>query len=83
MPRSHTMLEALAWAARRARQTAHVARWTVAAAADVDDNTIRRFERARAWPVDPERIVNAYAELADLHPREIWQAAVNAWGDDQ
>jgi hypothetical protein len=42
---------------------------------------IARFERARAWPHDPDLLIDSYAQLCDLAPREIWQAAINAWND--
>jgi hypothetical protein len=77
------MLEALAWAARRARREAGASRWQIAALANVAERTVSRFEQRRAWPADPENLIDAYARCAELHPREIWQAAVNAWSNSQ
>ncbi|MCU1677919.1 MAG: hypothetical protein JWM93_2677 [Frankiales bacterium] len=77
--RPNSMLAALAWASRGARRQADVARWEVAALAGVDVATVSRFERAKAWPRDPDELVAAYAALAKVRPQEIWRAAVNAW----
>jgi hypothetical protein len=73
-----TMLQALAWAVRTTRKASEVPRHVIALDAGVSPATIGRFERAEAWPWDPECIVNAVAARADLQPSEVWQAAVNA-----
>lgn len=53
----------------------------VAAAADVTESTISRFEKGRSkgFPHDPDRIVAAYATELDIQPYELWAVALELW----
>lgn len=74
-----SMLEHLAHAARAARRAAEASTLDVAAAARVDAATVRRFERARAWPRDPDALIAAYARASRCSSKTIWRDAVNSW----
>lgn len=73
------MLTALAWALKSTRRQANVSQWEIAALAGVDETTVQRLERGRAWPRQLEELVNVYARAAGIHPQEIWLAAAHAW----
>jgi hypothetical protein len=51
----------------------------VAHRAGVDASTVYRFERARAWPRDPDTLLCAYAAENDDDPTDLWQQAIDAW----
>lgn len=52
----------------------------VAAVARLDARTIKRFEAGEHWPRDLERVLSAYATLADIQdPRDLWREALDAW----
>jgi hypothetical protein len=74
-----TMLTHLAWAARTARETAGATTHDIAALAHIDVSSVRRFERARAWPRDPDLLIAAYARQASTTARHIWAAALAHW----
>lgn len=82
MPSASAMLPPLAAAAREARQRAGASTAEVARRANVDVSTVRRFERARAWPHDPDELLAAYAAVARTSPLRIWRAALDD-GEDQ
>lgn len=73
------MLPQLAKAARCARKDAGASTAEVAHDANVDPVTVRRFERARAWPRDPDALICAYARAAHRDPKEIWREALDRW----
>lgn len=75
-----SMLPFLAEAAKAAREGAGRKQVHVAAAADLDQSTIFRFERGRSWPTDPDRILRGYADDLELDVRVLWQDALNRWG---
>jgi hypothetical protein len=74
-----TMLFWLSKAASAARDEARRKQVHVAAGADVDQSTIWRFERAGAWPRNPDRVVAAYAEDLDITAFDLWEEALRLW----
>lgn len=74
-----SMLYWLARAAQRAREERGRKPVHIAASASVDQSTITRFEKGRAWPDKIEEIVNAYAADLEIPAVEIWAAAVDLW----
>lgn len=74
-----SMLFWLTHAAREARLQAGRLQVHVAASAGVNQSTIDRFEKHEAWPRDPDRFVNAYADDLDIRPDQIWAEALRLW----
>lgn len=70
------LLEELAKLAREGRQQSGKKQSHFAAAADVDQSTITRFEQGKAWPRHPERVVAAYAEVLGRDRWELWETAL-------
>jgi hypothetical protein len=73
------MLPQLAKTARCARKNAGATTHEIAHDAHVDPSTVRRFERARAWPSDPDALITAYARHTNRKPKEIWRDALDRW----
>lgn len=71
------MLRPLAEAAKGARLAAGRKQIEIAVAAGVSHSVISRFERAKGWPLNPDRIVEAYAEECGVEPLAIWRDAVD------
>ena len=76
------MLQWLAQTCRDARLAARRKQVHVGASADVDQSTVNRFEKAIAWPRNPDRLVAAYADDLDISPIDLWQAAIDLWRED-
>jgi len=79
MPSRSDMLPLLANAARTSRLEAGATTDEIAHEALSDPATIRRFERARAWPRNPDAIVTAYARRTGRPARELWADALAHW----
>lgn len=73
------MLEHIGEASRDARRQAGLRQLDVATTAGVSHVTISRFERGKSWPLDPDRVVAAYAEELRVDPIELWTAALDRW----
>jgi hypothetical protein len=74
--------EMLFWLARTCREARLMARRKqvhIGASADVDQSTVNRFEKAIAWPRNPDRLVAAYADDLDVPPQALWRLALEAW----
>jgi transcriptional regulator with XRE-family HTH domain len=69
------MLPYLAIAAREARTARDRTVTHIAAAADVGEVTIRRFERGQTWPRELDRILDAYAAEIGLGRFDLWDDA--------
>lgn len=69
------MLAQLASVALDARRAAGRTQLDIATTAGVSHTTISRFERAQSWPLDPDRIVEAYADECGVDAAELWRAA--------
>jgi hypothetical protein len=73
------MLAHLSAAAGSARREAGCSAAAIAIEAGVDPATVYRFERARAWPRDPDELVAAYARLVGMAPRDLWGEGLARW----
>lgn len=62
--------------ARDARLAANLTLLDVATVAGVGQTTIHRFELGERFRVETDRIVDAYAQLLDLEPAELWRRAL-------
>lgn len=76
------LLHWLARTCRDARTAARRKQVHVGASADVDQSTVNRFEKAIAWPRNPDRLVAAYADDLDISSIDLWQAAIDLWRED-
>lgn len=73
------MLHHLGAACRDARKTAALRQIDIATAAGTTHATISRFETGKRWPVDPDRILAAYAVELGIDPWDLLQSALDAW----
>jgi len=74
------MLFWLAQAAKSARKTAGRRQIHVAASGvGKDQSTVNRFEKAGAWPRNPDQMVQQYADDLDIDPLDIWAEALRLW----
>lgn len=79
-PPGQRLLYWLAEAATKVRTDAGASPEHIAALLGVGAETIKRFERAKHWPSDPDRLVAAYAVIGGLQDaREIYQQALDLW----
>jgi hypothetical protein len=79
-PAGQRFLYWLAHAATQARERVDVRAETIASMLDMSVESVRRFETAKHFPNDPDRMIAAYAAVAGLDdPREIYQQALNLW----
>lgn len=74
-----TMIFWLARVAAEARSEADLKHVRIAAALDMDQSTISRFERGEAWPRDADTVIRAYAEELGIDERELWRRALERW----
>ena len=51
----------------------------IAAAIEVNQATIARFEDGTAWPRHPEEVLMAYARELDIDVRLLWVHALVLW----
>ncbi len=73
------MLHHLGQTCRAAREAADLRQLDIATAAATTHATISRFETGRAWPLDPDRVVEAYALELGVAPLALWSDAVSQW----
>jgi transcriptional regulator with XRE-family HTH domain len=66
-------------ACRQAREERGVVQVRIAAAIEVNQATIARFEDGSAWPRRPEEVLMAYASELDMDVRLIWVRALVMW----
>ncbi|MET0127037.1 MAG: helix-turn-helix transcriptional regulator, partial [Solirubrobacterales bacterium] len=66
-------------ACRQARQERDVIQVKIAAAIEVNQATIARFEDGSAWPRRPEQVLMAYATELDIDMRLLWVQALVMW----
>lgn len=72
------ILVGLAASCRAARHGADRTQLDIATVAGVGHATISRFENAGGWPLDPDRIVEAYASECGVEARELWRRAIES-----
>lgn len=53
----------------------------IAAAADMDQSAITRFEHGQTWPRNPDRLVQAYADCCAIDVRVLWRRAIDRWDE--
>jgi DNA-binding XRE family transcriptional regulator len=73
------LLPWLGRACRTAREEANVEQVRIAAAIDVNEATIARFEDGIAWPRHPEQLLMAYANELFMDVRLLWVHAFVLW----
>lgn len=78
-PDQDKLLFHLAAAVREARETAKIKRSHVAAAADMDQSAVSRFESGSAWPRNPDRLIGAYAQVLNVTADALWGDAMRRW----
>ena len=66
-------------ACRQAREERGVVQVRIAAAIEVNQATIARFEDGSAWPRKPEEVLLAYASELDMDVRLLWLHAFVLW----
>ena len=73
------LLPWLGRACRTAREEAGVKQVKIAAAIEVNQATIARFEEGTAWPRQPEEVLMAYANELQMDVRLLWLHAFVLW----
>ena len=73
------LLPWLGRACREAREDKNVVQVKIAAAIEVNQATIARFEDGTAWPRRPEEVLMAYASELDMDVRLFWLHAFVLW----
>jgi transcriptional regulator with XRE-family HTH domain len=73
------LLPWLGRACRQAREERGVVQVKIAAAIEVNQATIARFEDGTAWPRHPEEVLMAYASELDMDVRLLWLHAFVLW----
>jgi predicted transcriptional regulator len=73
------LLPWLGRACRQAREERGVVQVRIAAAIEVNQATIARFEDGTAWPRHPEEVLMAYASELDMDVRLLWLHAFVLW----
>ena len=73
------LLPWLGRACRQAREDRNVVQVRIAAAIEVNQATIARFEEGIAWPRKPEEVLMAYASELDMDVRLLWLHAFVLW----
>jgi len=73
------LLPWLGRACRQAREEHNVKQVRIAAAIDVNQATIARFEDGIAWPRQPEELLMAYASQLVMDVRLLWVHAFVLW----
>ena len=70
-------------ACRQAREERGVVQVRIAAAIEVNQATIARFEDGSAWPRKPEEVLMAYASELDIDMRLLWVQALVLWLENE
>ena len=74
-----SMIHWLAEVAREAREEAGVKHVMIAAALNMDQSSVSRFEKGEAWPRDADATIQAYGEELGIDPRVLWRRALERW----
>ena len=70
-------------ACRQAREERKVVQVKIAAALEVNQATIARFEDGAAWPKRPDEVLMAYAGELDIDVRLLWLHAFVLWLENE
>jgi DNA-binding XRE family transcriptional regulator len=73
------LLPWLGRACRQAREERNVVQVKIAAAIEVNQATIARFEDGAAWPKRPDEVLMAYASELGIDVRLLWVHAFVLW----
>src|SRR5262245_19124769 len=77
------LLPWLGRACRTAREEAGIKQVRIAAAVDMNQATIARFEEGVAWPRNPEAVLLAYAGELPMDVRLLWLHAFVLWIENE
>src|SRR4051812_18597519 len=77
------LLPWLGRACRQAREERNVVQVKIAAAMEVNQATIARFEDGAAWPKRPEEVLMAYAGELKIDVRLLWLHAFVLWLENE
>jgi predicted transcriptional regulator len=77
------LLPWLGRACRQARENMNVKQVKIAAAIEVNQATIARFEEGIAWPRQPEQVLMAYASELFMDVRLLWLHAFVLWIENE
>ena len=70
-------------ACRQAREERKIVQVKIAAAIEVNQATIARFEDGVAWPKRPEELLMAYASELNIDVRMLWIHAFVLWLENE
>jgi len=70
-------------ACRQARQERNVVQVKIAAAIEVNQATIARFEEGISWPRRPEEVLMAYGKELEMDVRLLWLHALVLWLENE
>ena len=70
-------------ACRQAREERKIVQVKIAAAIEVNQATIARFEDGVAWPKRPEELLMAYASELNIDVRMLWVHAFVLWLENE
>ena len=70
-------------ACRQAREERNIVQVKIAAAIEVNQATIARFEDGTAWPRRPEEVLMAYASELGMDVRLLWLHAFVLWLENE
>jgi len=70
-------------ACRQAREERNVVQVRIAAAIEVNQATVARFEDGISWPRRPEEVLMAYAKELDIDVRLLWLHAFVLWLENE
>ena len=70
-------------ACRQAREERNIVQVKIAAAIEVNQATIARFEDGTAWPRRPEDVLMAYASELGMDVRLLWLHAFVLWLENE
>jgi transcriptional regulator with XRE-family HTH domain len=70
-------------ACRQAREEKNVIQVKIAAAMEVNQATVARFEEGAAWPKRPEEVLMAYAAELETDVRLLWLHAFVLWLENE
>ncbi len=73
----------LGLACRQAREEKGVVQVKIAAAIEVNQATVARFEDGAAWPKRPEEVLMAYASELGIDVRLLWLHALVLWLENE
>lgn len=81
-PTGQRFLYWLAESARQARESSGESLEAIAVVSGLTKESVKRFETARHWPQNPERLLAAYAYIAGIaDTRDLFHHALDLWDE--